>query len=131
MIAAGRHSRREHRPYTRSARDPRWQRTVTGCRRAAAQTLEIRPASRVDADELALEHDFAAGLRRGDHRQLRDLLQVVGPPSGPDRGELVLLTEIHARSDLANDNRRDDPVDDHAEWRPPSGVGDEVASVLP
>jgi hypothetical protein len=43
----------------------------------------------------------------------------------------VALAEVHACGDLAHDDRGDNPVDDHAERRPPSGVGDEVASVLP
>jgi hypothetical protein len=38
---------------------------------------------------------------------------------------------VHAGCDLANDDRGHNPVDDHAERRPPSRVGDEVGSVLP
>ena len=41
------------------------------------------------------------------------------------------LAEVHACCDLANDDGGHDPVDDHAERRPPSRVGDEVGSVLP
>jgi hypothetical protein len=37
---------------------------------------------------------------------------------------------VHAGGDLADDDRGDDPVDDHAERRPPSRVGDDVASAL-
>ena len=41
------------------------------------------------------------------------------------------LAEVQACGDLADDDRGDDPVDDHAERRPPTRVGDEMASVLP
>ncbi len=41
------------------------------------------------------------------------------------------LAEVHAGGDLADDDGGDDPVNDHAEGRPPSRVGDEVAAVLP
>jgi hypothetical protein len=40
-------------------------------------------------------------------------------------------SSVHAGRDLDDDDRGDDPVDDHAERRPPSGVGDDVAPVLP
>jgi hypothetical protein len=38
---------------------------------------------------------------------------------------------VHSGGGLGDDDRGDDPVDHHAERRPPSRVGDEVASVLP
>jgi hypothetical protein len=38
---------------------------------------------------------------------------------------------VHAGGDLDGDDRGHDPVDDHAERRPPACVGDEVAAVLP
>ena len=47
--------------------------------------------------------------------------------TGPTRA----LAEVHPCCDLANDDRGDDPVDDHAERRPPSRVGHEVGSMLP
>jgi hypothetical protein len=38
---------------------------------------------------------------------------------------------LHAGRDLDDDDRGYDPVDGHAERWPPSGVGDEVAAMLP
>src|SRR4051794_1181427 len=38
--------------------------------------------------------------------------------------------KVHAGGDLANNDCGDDPIDDQAERRPPSRVGDEVGSVL-
>jgi hypothetical protein len=41
------------------------------------------------------------------------------------------LAEVHACGDLNDDDRGDDPVDDHAERRPPPCVADEVGSMPP
>jgi hypothetical protein len=38
---------------------------------------------------------------------------------------------VDACGDLSDDDGGDDPIDGHAEWWPPSRVGDEVAAVLP
>ena len=43
----------------------------------------------------------------------------------------VPLAEMYARSDLHDDDRRDDKVHRHAKRGPPAGVGDEVSAVLP
>src|SRR4051794_40091804 len=55
-----------------------------------------------------------------------------GTAAGDARSERrTRLAEVHACGDLTDDDRGDDPVDDHAERRPPSRVDDVVGSVLP
>jgi hypothetical protein len=44
---------------------------------------------------------------------------------------LVLAVEVNARDYLDDDDRRGHPVDDEAEGRPPAGVRNELAAVLP
>jgi hypothetical protein len=41
------------------------------------------------------------------------------------------VVEVHAGHDLDGDDRRRHPVDDEAERRPPTRVGDELTAVLP
>ena len=41
------------------------------------------------------------------------------------------MVEVNAGDDLDGDDRRDCPIDHEAERRPPAGVGDELAAVLP
>jgi hypothetical protein len=55
----------------------------------------------------------------------------MGTRTGLVPNRAVPLTEIHARSDLHNDDRRDDKVHRHAKRGPPARVGDEVSVVLP
>ena len=49
--------------------------------------------------------------------------------TGPGNGGLVV--EVDAGGDEHDEDRRDDPVDDQAERRPPASVGHIVAAVLP
>jgi hypothetical protein len=44
---------------------------------------------------------------------------------------LSLTVDVHARDYFDDDDRRGHPVNDQAERRPPTGVGNELAAVLP
>jgi hypothetical protein len=100
----------------------RSKRHATELRKPAAATRggQGARAGDVPADESGYED--AASWLRGDG------VRHAGAWFGRWAGR---LGEVHAGGDLADDDRGDDPVDDHAERRPPARVCDEVALVLP
>ena len=58
--------------------------------------------------------------------RLADAHDAVSTPAPPER-----LFEVYAGDDRHGDDYRGDPVDDHAEPRPPPGVGHKRAAMQP
>jgi len=111
---------------------------------AAAECLALHSVERPESGTLrgdlnALQRKVVAVLTEGDGGFVSRLIRESGhhpeianlPPSCRCAPPTPALAELHAGGDLDGDDRGDDPVDDHAERRPPARAGDEVAAVLP
>jgi Transposase, Mutator family len=89
-------------------------------------------------DEAAMKEDREHDRRHVPIR-VRDCATTLGPAvQAMHDCELLngcvgtaALAEVHPGDDRDGDDRRGNPVCDHAEWRPSTGVGNELAAGLP